>query len=244
MKILPLDALQLIDADIYTRAAIPLLEPAKTLLKRKNVQAAVLEGQVGRARLVNLLAWDPSDHLEYLDNNSIEADQVLHFAMHQLAEHTWGSARAVDLITAEALASAVDIYLLGKLAEAGEEPGFLIDTLDSWGFFYEQYADEDRLKQLLQNMIDDPFASFQRLTRFLIKATLPLLRLNDGTALSKHLAECEAEDFYPLLHHYNVTNWVLAVRARGLPVGQDQPDPRLEDLLSGETALINAMATI
>ena len=74
-----------------------------------------------RARLLNLGFWDPSSFMEVLTEPVITADQLAHNALHHCGYGALGdAARSLEgLLLVESIASAMDIYWLGRLlAEA------------------------------------------------------------------------------------------------------------------------------
>ena len=73
------------------------------------------------ARLLNLAFWEPRSFMEVLTEPVVTADQLAHNALHHRGYEALGdAARCLEgLLLVESIASAMDVYWLGKLlAEA------------------------------------------------------------------------------------------------------------------------------
>jgi hypothetical protein len=210
-----IDGIDILEREIYTKAEIDLLRLSLKMLANHRF-AVIAEGR-GMARLLNLLCWDAASGTEFLDDQEMPADQAIHMAIHQVIERDLGSTTPEHMLLAETIASASDLYLLGKLAKAGEETAFVTETMESFSFYYETYAAKaEHLETLLQAVLTSPFMAMSQVADFLFETGLLLFQpLSNAEALRA----CTAHAFYPLIHHYNITNWIMAIRER-------HPDPR------------------
>ena len=224
-NIVTLEEMAVVEEDAFRRAGLDLLGHSRRMLKDLRI-ARVPEGR-GIARLVNLLQWDVGEHMEYLDGEVVAADQVVHFAMHHIWDQKLGSDHPLKMLFAECMASASDIYLVGKLSHAGEETDFLADTLESFGSYFEMYSSEEELEELVIQVVEEPFETMIEAARYLFELGSCLLEqvidMDKLILFQDHL-------FYPLAHHYNISNWVLTIRNRF---------PNNPDIMEGTTTLEN-----
>ena len=238
-EVLTIEALEVFEEDRFRRAGIELYDLAFGFLRRTGVQFRILPQGMGLSRVVNHLIWQADHHLEFLDGKIIHPDQVIHVATHCLLDRLWPEAGPERLLLAETLASATDLYLLGKLMRAGEEATFLEDTLGSFDYYFELYGSTSPpLEELLQTIHDAPFRAMMDLSDYLFRFCLPFLR---GTIDEQTLTRSveKNQPFYPLIHHYHVTNWILNLRARFPdPPRQNHPP----DLWEDEAAMLAAFA--
>ena len=214
-----LEELEIAEADAFDRAGIDLLASCQGLLKNLSI-VCLPEGR-GLARLVNLLQWDVGQQREYLDGDIVAADQVVHFALHQIWDKKIGSAHPHTMLFAECMASASDLYLLGRLSQAGEETDFLMDTLESFGSYYEMYGTEEQLEELVTRIVEAPFETMIEAAAYLYHLGCRLLEPSTDMGA---LLEFQDHLMYPLAHHYNISNWILTIRNR-LPQNPAPLDP-------------------
>jgi len=224
---LPIEAIEIDDRDAYGKVALDgLLEAASATLDRAGVRVVVTERGRGTARLANLLCWQVQANLELADDAVLSGDQIIHFALHHLADQQMGHEDPRALLFAETLASSADILLLGSLASLEPEPDFVVETMESFAYYYDLYAgSEEVLARVLTRIVDDPFAMMRAVCLFLYAAAEPLLSASDLATTLSHLDRLVEDDLYPLVHHYNMTNWILAIRAARLPEQEAGFDP-------------------
>lgn len=206
--------LPIYEADSFTAAKIDLLEHSLNLLEKRDVKVEILQDGRGSARLLNLLQWDLQAATETIDGDGPIADQVIHAAMHHFSDACFGSDTAQTMLFGECLASAIDFYLLGKILAARIETDFVIDTIDSLASYYEQYGDPEQLQTILETASAEPYPTFIQIASYLYQAVAPLLNARDPHTISQHLLKAQDHPYWPLLHHYNIGNWVLTLRAR------------------------------
>jgi hypothetical protein len=83
---------------------------------------------------------------------------------------------------------------------------------------------EDGFDALLQGVARDPERAFEDLRQLLFDVSTALLACPDADEALATLARFDAHRFAPLLHRYELSNWVLYARAHA--PGALGPDPR------------------
>ena len=83
--------------------------------------------------------------------------------------------------------------------------------------------DEEALGALLTSVAEDPDGAFEELRELLFDASLALLACADADAAIAALGALSSNRFSCLLHHYEVSNWVLYARAYAGPAVADDP---------------------
>ncbi len=169
-----------------------------------------------RVLFLNLTFWDASDQGDVLAEASIPADVVAHVAWHHLGRKALGpaSASADGLFLGEAIASAFDLFLVGRLL--GHAPNALF--LETQVPALAEVADaaglsEEGFEALLKDISADPDRAFEDLRQLLFDAATSLVRCEGVDAAAKALEPLDRHRFAPLLHHYELSNWVLYGRA-------------------------------
>ena len=199
----------------------------KETLSRAKYPFRVLEGQLegraDRALLLNLTFWGPEAGGDVLDTATLPADVVAHAAWHHLAVRALPAAPGVGpsadlLFLGEAIASAFDVYLVGRLLGHAPSSTFLetqvpamADAADAAGL------DEDGFEKMLEGIAADPERAFADLRELLFDATCALFACRTVEDASLALALHDKHRFAPLLHRYELSNWVLYARAYGSP---------------------------
>lgn len=220
----------------------------KTVLQRAKYSFRLLPeasaGRWDRALFLNLTFWGANEGGDVLVDDVIPADVVAHAAWHHLAAKALSGApgeplSADALFFGEAIASAFDVYLVGRLLGHSPDSTFLgtqvpamADSTAAAGL------SEEGFDALLQGIADDPDRAFEDLRALLFDATTALMacaRVDDALAV---FAKFDNHRFEPLLHHYELSNWILYARA----YAKDQaPDPRVravdQELRSASVAL-------
>lgn len=216
---LPLDELIIDDETAFRHVAI--YEDLKGRLRRDAVQFAVLDDSQTMAtpdgaRLLNLAFWDPDHHSEVLCDRVLTADQVMHNAWHHVAQQALGPAAktATGMLLAESVASAFDLYLVGRLL--GHAPNALFletqvpamsDACASAGM------EEGAFTQLLQGASEEPEQSFESLRQLLFDASCTFIASTGLDDAVTALQQYSRHPFAPLLHHYELSTWVLYTKA-------------------------------
>ena len=201
---------------------VPLYAPLKQRLLDDGHRFRVARtSDWNRALLLNLGFWSPRDPADVLTGRRIPADVVAHVAWHHVAARALGEAAssADGLLFAESVASAFDLYLVGKLLDKAPRSTFLAtqvpamaDVAESAGLGRRAFA------RLLGDIARDPDAAFAELRALLFHAGARLVRVKNTDAAARVLEGFAAHRFHALLHHYNLASWVLYCRAHASPI--------------------------
>ncbi len=202
---------------------VALYADLKEILTRSKYPFRVLagdsEGRWDRALLLNLTFWGATAGGDVLESATIAADVVAHVAWHKLASAAMqpspGAPLSADaLFLGEAIASAFDVYLVGRLLGHAPKSTFLesqvpamADAADAAGL------SEDEFDTLVQEIADDPERAFEDLRALLFDATTALLACTSAEEGAAALASFDSHRFAPILHRYELSNWVLYARA-------------------------------
>jgi hypothetical protein len=218
----------------------------KEILKRDAYTFRVLpersRGRWDRALLLNLTFWGNAGG-DVLPDEHLAADVVTHAAWHHLAGRALASGpgallSAEALFLGEAIASAFDLYLVGRLLGHAPESAFLqtqvpqmADAANAAGL------SEEAFEAMLEGIVQDPERAFADLRELLSDATLALLGCRGMDDALGVLERFESHRFAALLHRYELSNWVLYARAYApAPAAHGAPDPRVravEEALRG-----------
>ncbi len=196
------------------------------------------EGRADRALLLNLTFWGADAGGDVLESQSIPADVVAHAAWHHLAAKALpGSPPSVEsLFLGEAIASAFDVYLVGRLLGHAPASTFLETQVPAMAETSEAAGlDEDGFEAMLGTIAAEPEQAFADLRSLLFDATSALFACGGVEEAAAALATFEEHRFATLLHRYELSNWVLYARA----YGDKTPDPRVR---ATDTELRNALA--
>jgi len=222
---LALDELAIEDAASFRHVA--LVSELTEVLRREDYTFRTLSpGKAqswNRALFLNLTFWGAAEGGDILVGARVPADVVAHVAWHRLATKALsapGEARpAVDaLFLGEAIASAFDLYLVGRVLGHAPDSSFLATQVEAMA----ETASASGLREaafeaLLGEIAGDPEGAFAGLRELLVDATSALFasaRAEDALAV---LARFESHRFGALLHRYELANWVLYARAYGDP---------------------------
>jgi hypothetical protein len=170
--------------------------------------------------LLNLTYWvSDVGGGDILVDTRIAADVVAHVAWHHLASKHLGSPAhprpsADALALGEAIASAFDVYLLGRLLGHARRSSFLTTQVPAMSESAAQAGLSKRaFEKLLQGIADDPERAFEDLRQLLVDVTRALVACDNASAALAVLHDVEGHRFAPLLHHYELSNWTLYARA-------------------------------
>jgi hypothetical protein len=169
-----------------------------------------------RALFLNLTFWDAAEQGDVLTEAALPADVVAHVAWHHLARRALGpaAASADGLFLGESIASAFDLYLVGRLLGHAPDAQFLETQVPAMGEVAQAAGlPEDRFEALLQEVAADPDRAFELLRELLFDAATALVGCTDVDAAARSLDAFEDHRFGPLLHHYELSNWILYARA-------------------------------
>jgi hypothetical protein len=206
----------------------------KLVLRRAGYKFRVLPdamfGRWDRALFLNLTFWGANDGGDILTEDRLPADVVAHAAWHHLAARALGGGEgalsADAMFFGEAIASAFDVYLVGRLLGHAPRSSFLASQVPAMAESAEAAGmTEAEFDALLQGIASDPERAFEELRQLLFDATTTLVACAGVQDAMVELARFDTHRFGALLHHYELSNWVLYARAyakAGL-----EPDPRV-----------------
>lgn len=185
-------------------------------------------GRWDRALLLNLTFWGASEGGDVLVDETVPADVVAHVAWHRLASNALPTApgakpSADALFLGEAIASAFDLYLVGRLLGHSPDSTFLATQVPAMAdAALEAGCDEATFDALLEDVAREPEQAFEDLRALLVDATTALFACAHAEQALVALDRLGGHRFAPLLHRYELSNWVLYARA----YGDAEPDPR------------------
>lgn len=221
LRTLSLDDLTLRDEPAFRHVA--LYDTLKRLVRADGLRFRVPppgspHANWDRALFLNLTFWNASEPTDVLVDDSLDADVVAHVAWHHAARKalsTGGSAgmSADAMFLGESIASAFDLYLVGRtlgrpscdfletqvpaMAEAAERAGL----------------PEEDFEALLRGVADDPERAFEDLRALLFDAASTLVHAASVDEAVAALDRFAGHRFVALLHHYELSNWILYARA-------------------------------
>ena len=188
-----------------------------------------------RALLLNLTFWGAAGG-DVLSDEHIPADVVTHAAWHHLAGKALASApgaplSAEALFLGEAIASAFDLYLVGRLLGHSPDSSFLETQVPRMAEATSAAGlSEEGFEAMLDAITKDPERAFAELRELLSSATLALLRCGDMSEAFTVLAGFDTHRFGALLHHYELSNWVLYAKAYAKDPAASGPDARVREV--------------
>lgn len=169
-----------------------------------------------RVVLLNLTFWNAHEPADVLSSDHLPADVVCHAAWHHLARTALagGPPTPHALFLGESIASAFDIYLVGRVLGHAPESEFLETQVPAMAERSEAAGvDADAFETLLQSVVAEPERAFEDLRQLLFDATLRLFEARSVETASNALAAFDGHRFGCLLHHFELSNWVLYARA-------------------------------
>ena len=218
----------------------------KDVLRRARYRFRVLPAaraaRPDRALLLNLTFWSADAGGDVLVAPRIEADVVAHAALHHLAARALPSARgrlpaAAALILGESIASAFDVYLVGRLLGHAPRSTFLAtqtpamaDAAAAAGMTRAGFT------ALLASLAADPERAFADLRTLLYDASMALLSCKDSQQGLEALTALDGHRFAALLPRYELSNWVLYARAYADPRGSDRRAQGIDQALRRATS--------
>jgi hypothetical protein len=220
---LTIDELAIDDESSFRHVA--LYSDLKEVLRRRGFRFRVLpsasRGRADRALLLNLSFWAADAGGDVLANGSIAADVLAHAGWHHLAarELAPGSREAMSadaLFLGEAIASAFDVYLVGRLLGHAPRSTFLemqvtamAETAMAAGLSRASFA------RLLASFSRTPERAFEDLRQLLFDAATALFVCRTPEQGHAALRAFDGHRYSALLHRYELSNWILYARAWG-----------------------------
>lgn len=229
-RLVTLDALEIEDDRAF--AAVPLYASLRDVLRRAKYRFRVLsgdaKGRADHALLLNLTYWSAEEAGDVLAEPKIPADVVAHVAWHHLAWRALppkaGNKPSADaLFLGESIASAFDLTMIGHVLRSGKRSRFLDSQVPRLAEVAQAAGLSARdFEAVLGDVAAAPEIAFGDLRALLFDTTRALFDAKDGIAAAEALAAADAHPFGALLHHYELSNWVLYARA----YGDARPDAR------------------
>lgn len=216
----------------------------KGVLRRDGYKFRVLpagaEGRWDRALFLNLTFWGVEGGGDVLVDEHVSADVIAHVAWHHLATRALPRPpTAAALFLGEAIASAFDLYLVGRLMGHSPRSTFLetqipamAETADAAGLSEEDF------EEMLASIADNPERAFEDLRQLLCDASAKLMVCASPEDALRTLGELDGHRFASLLHRYELSNWILYARAYG-NVAIDDTSAALDRELRAEKASID-----
>ena len=177
-----------------------------------------------RALFLNLTYWSGDSAADVLCNGHVAADEIGHMAWHhvvgrELARQAGGEAgpaSAEALFFSESIASAFDLYLIGRLVESAPDSDFITTQVP---LIAERALDAGLSSAAFGRLIEDvsrePERAFEDMRALLLDVANALLACRGPEAAQSALERFAGHRFEPLLHHFEISNWILYARAYG-----------------------------
>lgn len=179
-----------------------------------------------RVVFLNLTFWTPDEQGDVLASDHLDADVLTHVAWHHLCRKALpGSPATSDsLFLGESIASAFDLYLVGRLLGHAPDAVFLETQVPAMADAAEAAGlDEAGFEALLGSVAEDPERAFEDLRQLLFDAGTALVGAKGPSEAAVTLERFEGHRFAPLLHHYELSNWILYARAYAkAPIAPDE----------------------
>jgi hypothetical protein len=222
LRSLKLDELTIDDEASFRQVAI--YQRLKDVLRRAGHKFQVAETGENkswdRVVFLNLTFWSSSDESSVLCDEHIAPDVVAHTALHHVVGRELGRVSEVGapspaaLLFAEAIASAFDLYLVGRLVDNAPDSDFVTSQLPVMAEAAEQAGlDEPAFARLIDGVRAAPERAFEDMRALLVDAGTALLTCADAGAAHAVLERFAGARFAPLLHHFQLSNWILYTRA-------------------------------
>jgi hypothetical protein len=197
---------------------VALYADLKEILRRAKYPFRVLPEEsadrADRALLLNLTFWGADAGGDILASNRIDDDVIAHAAWHHLAAKRIGTTSPSALFLGEAIASAFDVYLVGRLLGHAPRSMFLETQVPAMAESAQAAGlGASEFESLLESIAADPEGAFEDLRELLWDATTLLHASRDAEHAHAVLADLDGHRFAALLHRYELSNWVLYARA-------------------------------
>lgn len=185
-----------------------------------------------RVLFLNLTFWSAAEPSDILPDDHVAADVVAHAAWHHLARRALpGPVTADALFLGESIASAFDLYLVGRLVGHAPNSELLETQVPAMA---EAAAvaglSEEGFEALLQRIAADPDRAFEDLRELLFDAATTLFRCEGADEAAAALERFAGHPYAALLHHYELSNWILYARAYAQPGAGPVEDDRVRTI--------------
>jgi hypothetical protein len=236
LRSLTLDELTIDDEASFRGVALyhRLKEALRASGHRFKVAAAGENASWDRALFLNLTYWSPSEEASVLVDEHVAPDVIAHTALHHIVGRELARVAAADspaaLLFTEAIASAFDLYLVGRLLSIAPDSEFVTSQVPIMSEAAEQAGlDEAGFARLLEGVSAAPERAFEELRALLVDVGAALYACADAGAAHAALEGFAGHRFAPLLHHFQLSNWILYARAYARDAGQSDAGVRALD---------------
>ena len=251
LRSVALEELTVIDDALFSRIA--LYRGLRRHLREREYtfQVATEPGTLSwdRALFLNLTFWTPQEGADVLCDEQLPADVLAHVALHHLVTHQISAGvqgaspnapgpSASALFFGESIASAFDLYLVGRLLESAPDCDFITTQVPVMAEAAEQAGvSESEFAALLESVSQDPDRAFEDLRTLLLDVTHALLECDGIREALAVLERFSSHRFGCLLHHLQLSNWILYARAHA------QPDLAQDSVVKALDAQLRAAAS-
>jgi hypothetical protein len=220
-----LDELIIDDEDSFSHVA--LFGTLKRMLRRSGhrflIPSGGEEASWDRTVFLNLTYWNADQGADILCDRHLSADVVAHIAWHHAVSTKLaslvgvaGAKSATALFFAESIASAFDLYLVGRLLHNAPDSDFISTQVPIMAEAAEQAGlSSESFAALLAEVVRDPERAFEDLRALLVDVTSALFECRDAVSAQYVLEQFASHRFAPLLHHFQLSAWILYARAYG-----------------------------
>jgi hypothetical protein len=212
MRQVPLSGLEIEDERAFGH--VGLYADLKSVVDRQRLQFAVPDsGELpwDDVALLNLTYWTPGV-ADVLTAPRIPADVVAHVAWHHLCARSVPLGMKANLL-GESIASAFDFYLVGRLLGRSPDSAFLETQVPRMAAAAEDAgAEPEALEALLAKAAEEPEQSFEELRELLFDTSVGLVEATSVEAAARVLEQAKERPFGVIIHHYELSNWVLRSR--------------------------------
>lgn len=227
---MPLCAVSLDDLileDEFSYSHVALYGVLKRVLRRSGHRFLIPEGDEvaswDRTVFLNLTYWNAEQGADILCDRHVAADVIAHVAWHSVVASALeklvgkvGAKTAAGLFFAESIASAFDLYLVGRLFHHAPESDFITTQVPIMAEAAEQAGRSSAdFSALIEAVVDDPERAFEDLRALLFDVTMALCACSDAMSAQRTLERFDDHRFASLLHHFQLSAWVLYARAYG-----------------------------
>ncbi|MEZ4297950.1 MAG: hypothetical protein R3B70_23540 [Polyangiaceae bacterium] len=234
-----LDALIIDDEESFSH--VGLYADLRRIVAESDHRFMILRGRArraswDRAAFLNLTFWHAGAGVDVLVDEHLPADVVAHVAWHHLAAKQLcapGERPSVPaLLLSESIASAFDLYLVGRLLGHRPDAEFLQTQVPAMAESAESAGMSDAdFEAMLGGVAEDPERAFEDLRALLFDAATALYGCSEAAGAAEALEALEERRFAEILHHYELSNWVLYCRAYGAEAGTEDPARALDPVL-------------
>ncbi|MDP3274756.1 MAG: hypothetical protein Q8Q09_06130 [Deltaproteobacteria bacterium] len=216
---LTLDALRIDDEHVFESVEhfVALRETVREAgLTFRVAPEASVHAEWSRVLFLNLTYWHGSEgNSDALASRNIPADVVTHVAWHYLAQRALlGDFTGESMLMGECIASAYDLFLLGSLWCKKVDCDFVSALREAlFAMFEEQGMTHHEFELWLDGLAHDPERAFEDLRALLFDLCVGLLAsksLDDAVAVFDAHSD---RRFAGIVHHYELSNWLLHTRA-------------------------------